>query len=91
MPGTENFPDFFGKNLVPRKRHSGMQTSSKLSPEYRRLLVWHADHDSKIYHLNNGLAKVQSLGLQYLDPQCNQIAQHLGSKNYFRNCVVSCK
>ena len=91
MLGTGNFPDFFEKNLVPGKWHSGMQTSSKLSPKYRRLLVWHADHDSKIYHLNNGLAKVQSFGLQYLDPHCNQIAQQLGSKNYFRNCVFSYK
>ena len=28
MLGTGNFPDFFGKNMVPRKWHSGKQTSS---------------------------------------------------------------
>ena len=28
MLGTGNFPDFFGKNPVPRKWHLGMQTST---------------------------------------------------------------
>ena len=29
MLGTGNFPDFFGKYPVPRKLHSGTQTSSR--------------------------------------------------------------